>query len=212
MNANTNENEVTRESGIFRPRCCYFHPNMKGTGSAVKFELHPAHDDVDGSIFMTIATQKTVGSGRDGVGSFATFDWEHRICVKLDKTDLSQIIQVFRGMQEDVMDGKGLFHRTSGANTIIRFAHRIEPVPGYLLSVSRKSLDAAEPQMASFFFNPTEALELSCAIEGAMIYVAFGIPMVIPRGDARGRRFSRDCHSPAEVENAAAPVQINDPF
>lgn len=212
MIADTTPNEVKRESGIFRPRCCYFHPNIKGTGSAVKFELHPAHDDVDGSIFMTIASQKSVGGGRDGVGSFSTFDWEHRICVKLDKTDLSHILQVFRGMQEDVLDGKGIFHRNASANTIIHFGHRIEPVPGYLLSVNRKALDATETQTASFFFNPTEALELSCAIEGAMIYVAFGIPMVIPRGEPRERRFTRDRHSPEEAEKAAAPVNINDPF
>ena len=38
-----------------------YHPNGKGTGSAVKMELHPAHGVVAGSMFVTLAPQKTIG-------------------------------------------------------------------------------------------------------------------------------------------------------
>ena len=43
-----------------------YHANGKGTGCAIKIELHPAHDEVDGSVFIRLALQKTVGSVANG--------------------------------------------------------------------------------------------------------------------------------------------------
>ena len=31
-----------------RPTLTMYHPNGKGTGSAIRLELHPAHDDIAG--------------------------------------------------------------------------------------------------------------------------------------------------------------------
>jgi len=200
-------NENNAEHVRFRPSNTYYHANAKGTGSAIRFELHPAHDEVCGSIFMEIVRQKTVGSYADGSRIFPTFDWANKIVVRLDKTDLSQMLQVFRGIQESIQDGKGIFHQTPGSNTIIRFCHQIEPRPGYLLQVSRKTRTAGEPETAWFNFTPCEALELSCAIEGAMVYVCFGLPMVLPRPDKEAERNRVLADMPA-----SAPVKLTDPF
>lgn len=162
-----------------RPQSSYYHANGKGTGSAVRFELHPAHGSTPGSIFVELATQNSVPSSTGAQPSFPTFDWEGRICFKLDKTDLSQFLQVFRGVQESIADGKGLFHRSKTASTIIRFSHQIEPRPGYVLSVSRRSSDGVD-RHGYFVFTPSEAFELSVAIESSMIFIAFGVPMVTP--------------------------------
>ena len=94
--------------------------------------------------------------------------------------DLAQILQVLRGVQESLADGKGLFHRSSNASAVIKFEHRIEPVPGYLLDVSKKQL-AGDLQRVSFFFRPAEAFACALMLEQALVYVAFGIPTVIPR-------------------------------
>jgi len=56
------ENNERQPVGQFRPSFRFYHANPKGTGSAVKMNLHPAHDDEDGCIMLTIANQKTVGN------------------------------------------------------------------------------------------------------------------------------------------------------
>ncbi len=164
----------------YRTNDGYYHANAKGTGSALKLELHPAHGDTAGSVFVKIANQMTVGSMQGGSPVFATFDWGKSITVKLDRTDLSQILQVLRGMQESIADGKGLFHRSASGNTIIRFSHQIDPRPGYMLSIWRKA--ATGEEASSFYvFDMNEAFTLMLALEQAILYVCFGIPEVILR-------------------------------
>ena len=51
--ANTTGKTVA--TGAFRPRLSYYHPNARGTGCAVQFELHPAHESTSGSIFASFA-------------------------------------------------------------------------------------------------------------------------------------------------------------
>ena len=176
----TAENTTRSPAGAYRPTLNYYHPNARGTGCAVRFELHPAHDNVGGSIFATLARQRSVGGMNGGQRVFPSFDWTNRICVKLDMSDLSQMLQVFRGMLESVGDGKGLFHSSESASTIIRLEHRIEPVPGYLFDV-RKKTNSDDVSSCGLVFSPTEALGLSLAIEQSMGYIAFGIPKVMPR-------------------------------
>ena len=176
-----NEKE-TRDVQPFvrRARKVFYHPNGKGTGSALQLELHPAHEDTEGSVFLTIAPQLSIGVRMDTDTVHPTFDWRNAICLKLNLMDLAQLLQVLRGVQESLGEGKGLFHRSSNASAIIKFEHRIEPVPGYLLDVSKKPL-AGELRHVSFFFRAAEAFACALMLEQALVYVAFGIPMVIPR-------------------------------
>ena len=177
-----NDENETRAAQPFvrRARKIFYHPNGKGTGSALQLELHPAHEDTEGSVFLTIAPQLSIGVRMDTDTVHPTFDWRNAICLKLNLMDLAQLLQVLRGVQESLADGKGLFHRSSTASAIIKFEHRIEPVPGYLLDVSKKPL-AGELRHVSFFFRAAEAFACALMLEQALVYVAFGIPMVIPR-------------------------------
>lgn len=158
----------------------YYRANAKGTGSAIKFELHPAHEDTQGSIFVTLARQKTVGSGQGDGRVFPTFDWKEAILLKLDRSDLSQILQVLRGMQESINGDKGLFHQGVRGSASIRFTHQIEPRPGYMLSV-RKTYTSGEQRTGYYFFDTSEAFTLMLALERALLYVCLGIPEVIVR-------------------------------
>lgn len=171
---------IKNENPRFRAYDAYFHANMKGTGSACKLELHPAHGETPGCIFLSLASQKTVGAFKGGVQVFPTFDWEKRITLKLERSDLSQIIQVLRGMRESVNDGKGIFHRSARANTVIKFNHQIEPKAGYVLSVSRKTLEGVLSN-CWFLFDVDEALSLMLSLEQSMLYICLGIPEVIER-------------------------------
>lgn len=196
MNENMERPESTAN---YRPKLSYYHANAKGTGSAIQLELHPAHDTTPGSLFVSIARQKTAGSRESGRVIMPSFDWKGKAVLKLDVADISQILQVMRGMQESIADGKGLFHRSISATTVIKFSHRIEPRPCYALDVWRKPNDG-EDSHYYFTFDPSEAFFLMLAIEQSAGTLAFGIPQVIPR--SRG----------VEDVRIAAPVAANDPF
>ena len=140
-------------------------------------QRHPlrAHGRIAGHIFIEVARQKSVASVQGEVTTFATFDWENKICCKMGLGDLAQMMMVFRGMQESIQDGKGLFHRSAKANTVIKFSHQIEPRPGYMFSASSKPFDG-ELRDAYFIFRPEEAVWFSTALEAAMGVLVFGVP------------------------------------
>ena len=162
-----------------RPTLTMYHPNGKGTGSAIRMELHPAHDDTAGSIMATIATQLTTGNCTGSMPVYPKFDWEGAITVKLYFTDISKMLQVFRGECESIEDGRGLFHKSTRGTTKIMLRHLVEPINGYMLEVYRKTSDS-EDSNARIFLSPYEALGLATAIESSMGVICFGIPMIIP--------------------------------
>jgi hypothetical protein len=158
--------------------CC--HPNQHGTGCSVRFELHPAHDNVEGSVFITFAAQKTVGSFENGHRIFPTFDWANNITVRLNVIEIASMLEVFRGYREKMGDGNGIFHATASANTIITLEHRLEPSPGFLFGVSRKPVDGTIRRM-KVLLEMREAIALTEALSGALVFMAFGIPQIIER-------------------------------
>ena len=182
-------NGVKRTETDVRPRYVCCHPNAKGTGCSVKFELHPAHDYVEGSLFVTFAAQKSVGRIEGTRRILPTFDWENRITVRLDINEVAEMLEVFRGYREKMADGNGLFHRTAKANTVITLEHRLEPAPGYLFGISRKTVDG-DVRRLGILLSMKEALVLSESLAGALLYMAFGVPKVLaraPKEEARAQ-------------------------
>ena len=172
--------DIRKCDAEIRPRYTCCHPNAKGTGGTVQFELHPAHGHVEGSVFVTFAAQKTTGSYENGRKIMPTFDWENRITVRLDINEVAEMLEVFRGYREKMADGNGLFHRTAKANTVITLEHRLEPAPGYLFGVSRKTVEGDIRRMG-VLLSMKEALVLSESLAGALLYMAFGVPKVQAR-------------------------------
>ena len=196
---NVNSAAKTPPPGGFRPRFTLYHQNQKGNGSAIQLELHPAHDDVDGSIFLTLACQKTIGnmSGSNRVNS--TFDWLTAMTVKLDFNDLTQMLQVFRGEKENINDDHGLLHISRGYNTTIKFRHLLDPYNGYSFEIYRSIPGKPDADRSGyFFFKPSEALGIATAIENSLGVICFGIPKVIPHDTTAYRRDTR------EMRNVAA--------
>lgn len=163
----------------YRPRLSFYHANSKGTGSAARLEVVPATGERDGAIFMTLAQQKSVASGsaEQGNRQHATFDWQNRVTVKLNFTDLSQLLLVLKGAAATIADGKGLYHDNRTSTTLINLTRQTEPYPGYALDVSRRS--KSEPDATTrvrILFNGVEAFGLGTVLEQALGLVAFGIP------------------------------------
>ncbi len=192
MNTLNKELAAPGNGGKFRPSLAFYHPNAKGTGGALKLELHPAHDDTDGSIWATVANQLTVGNPCGPTPDYPRFDWETSVCVKLDFTDLTKMLQVFRGECESLEDGKGLCHRGVRGIAHIHMRHMTEPRAGYMFEVYRSGIPGSEDRSARIFLRPNEALGLRLAIEDSMGVVCFGIPMVIPRDTSAYRNAVKD--------------------
>lgn len=165
----------------FRPKLALYHASSKGLGSALKLELHPAHDDTEGSIMLIIANQMTVGDLRGANPVYPRFDWENAATIKLGFNDLCSLLQVFRGEIETVNDGKGFYHNSTMWTTRIGFRHVIEPVSGYSLEVYRNPRNRdGESFRFHFMFSAAEAIGVCEAISDSMGLIAFGIPMIIP--------------------------------
>ncbi|MBP5319417.1 MAG: hypothetical protein J6334_00395 [Kiritimatiellae bacterium] len=173
----------------YRPRLSFYHPNGKGTGSAIQFERIPAQGDREGGIFMRLALQKTVatGSRHDGTRQHATFDWQNRLIVKLGFTDLCAMLMVLIGRFETIAEGKGLFHDSKSHITTINLTRQIEPVPGLILEVSRRSkTEPATSQRIRMLISESEALGLRLVFEQSLSVITFGIPKepaARPRGN-----------------------------
>lgn len=181
-----------RAKGAYRPKLTFFHANGKGTGCAVTMELHPAHDAVDGSIFVSAANQMTVGDRNGPNPTYPRFDWENKITVRLCFPDLCRILQVLRGECESLEDGKGLIHRRSDCMTRIVFRHLVEPVQGYSFEIYRSYCDKREDRQARIFFSMAEAMGLVESIAGSMAVISFGIPKVIERSNQNAIEESRE--------------------
>lgn len=191
----TSDSRAVRE---FRPQLQIFHANGRGTGCALKMELHPAHDDVDGSIMMSLANQKSVASTNVGVKTFATFDWEHKVTVKLDFTDICQMLMVFRGRSESIGDGKGLYHISPNATTRIVLRHLIEPHQVYSLEVYRNVRGKEDEQNSvHMLLSEAEADGIALAFENSIGIICFGIPKVIPHDTSNYRAQVRNMRNAA---------------
>ena len=178
--------------GVYRPSLTFYHPNAKGTGCALSMDLHPAHDGVDGCFMMRVACQSAVGDPRAARPTFARFDWERSIRVKLDFNDLCQILQVFRGASESIADGRGLYHRSPKAATRIVLRHLVEPVVGYSLELYRTPVGGEGESRAHILLTPSEARGLCEAVAGSMSVICFGIPTVIAHDTSAYRESVRE--------------------
>ena len=186
MNTDTNNASATQrisdddtQARTYRPRLSFYHANGKGTGSAVRFEVVPASGDRDGAVFLTLALQKSVASGSASQGNrqYATFDWQNRLTVKLNFSDLCQMLLVFNGQAAAIADGKGLYHDSRNTTTIINLSRQAEPHPGLALDVSRKGKSESDPAVrARIVFNGAEAFGLGAALEQVLGLLAFGVP------------------------------------
>ena len=166
----------------YQPRLTFYHPNMKGQGSAVAFEIEPATSDKDGSVYVQIATQSGTSAPANAgqPKRFASFDWRNRITVKLNFAEVSEVMLVLCGMAQSLTKNgrNGFFHDTAAATTTVELRHGEDPArPGFILGISKAAKTMPDTrQFVSFVFSPGEALGLRLALEHSMGLLAFGIP------------------------------------
>lgn len=142
-----------------------YHANAHGTGSALTLELVPAANEVEGAIIWRLAPQKSESS---------TFDWMRSIEARLHLVELADVLRVFRGEQESIADGKGLFIRRDNNYTVVRLRHTLEPCQGYEIAMIDRNLASGVVRDCRIWISRSEAVALCCAVEQSLARVAFG--------------------------------------
>ncbi|MCF7838277.1 MAG: hypothetical protein K9N49_06570 [Candidatus Marinimicrobia bacterium] len=171
---------------------CLYHPNSRGAGSALRLEprVNRPGEDRYNCFFLEMAAQKQAARRTADAVSYATFDWERKITVKLDFLDICELLSVLEGKAPQAGGArKGLYHANGTGNTLIAFSRDAER-GGYYLSFSRKKNGADEPQRIAIGLSETEALGLRCIFQTSLFFITF--PMALKtraaRTDAPGPR------------------------
>ena len=153
----------------------FYHPSAAGSGVALQIDprVNRREGDRYNCFFFEMAAQKAVAE-RDGEKrSFAAFDWENKLTVKMDFADLCELLLVLEGKQERVGGQKnGLYHDTERANTVISFG-RIPEKSGYSFGLSRKDKESGQLTRLSIGLSEAEAIGLRCIIQAGLFFITF---------------------------------------
>ena len=150
-----------------------YHPNSAGTGAALQLEprLNRQASDRYNFFFLELAAQKGVADRAGGKAGNASFDWEHKLTVKLDFTDLCEILAVLEGRAERLGGQKnGLFHRNGESSTVITLQKGDRG--GYFLGLSKKSGEGPVLRV-SILLSDAEMIGLRCVLQGGLFFLSF---------------------------------------
>lgn len=151
-----------------------YHPNGKGTGAALQLDMRLNCGDETryDCFFLNMARQKTVAKQGEGERAHATFDWDNKVTVKLDFTDISELLTVFKGLKQRPGDGRGLYHSAGGTNTLIDLC-KSEEKPGYSLSISKKDSEGESIFRARILLTQAESLGLKHILQTSLFFLTF---------------------------------------
>jgi hypothetical protein len=112
-----------------------YKANKQGTGTASEWQLSFKSQEKFSpwKLFFSIAKQLK----KDEKGN-PRFDWDNAICVKMDVTDISEIIAVLENRQKEAGYGGKIFHKHGNENKIINFIHNPEH-DNFFIKVSHQS-------------------------------------------------------------------------
>lgn len=146
-----------------------YHPNGKGTGSALKIELFPTDGEVEGNVVLSIAAQHPI----DNEVTWPSFVWKDAVAVELSPIAVEKVVEVFEGYEESINDGKGiagLAFASLRTPSVIRLSNIVEPVSGFKMEIAR----IADKECRTITLTPTEGRMLAQALKYSMGLLLFG--------------------------------------
>lgn len=152
----------------------FFHPSTSGRGAAMQIEPRFSHDPEAryNCFFLELAAQQTPPHQADGQRVHATFNWQEKLAVKLDFTDICELLTVLEGRADQVGGTRGgLFHQSSAANTVIKFQRADQG--GYMLGLSRKEVASEKAERLSIVLSEAEALGLRHVLQSSLFFLSF---------------------------------------
>ena len=172
------QEQVQETKKPFNKRLTFYHPNSKGTGSAMQLELRMNRENEDryDCFFLEMAHQKSSANGANGQRRTpATFDWANKVTVKMDFMDICEFLCVLEGRKPQAGNGKGgIYHQAPGTNTLISLS-RSDERTGYYLGVSKKNTKDGESIFKGhMLLTESEALGLRCVLQTSLFFLVFG--------------------------------------
>jgi len=164
--------------GAVKPReqrLTFYHPASAGNGVALQIDMRVNKREGDryNCFFFEMAAQKAAAERDDGKRSYASFDWENKLTVKMDFGDLCELLLVLEGKQERIGGQKtGLYHDTAKANTVISFG-RISEKTGYSFGLSRKDKESGQVTRLNIGLSEAEGIGLRSVIQAGLFFITF---------------------------------------
>lgn len=169
-------NGTERNKNMRKATTTIYHPNARGTGCAMRLSLQPAEGPISGYLKIQLAPQLTIGERNDDpvLTKYPTFDWDRDLKACMSINDLAHLLEVFRGCEESINDGKGLYYTDEDYAYVFRMSHIIEPAAGYLIKMNKSDKRTGDVVTARIALSPTEALGMMTLIESVLVLIAFG--------------------------------------
>lgn len=185
---NSPTNRQTNGTKPRESRLTFYHPNAAGNGVALQLEPKLRRRDTDrhGGFFFEMAAQKTAAQREGGKKVFPTFDWENKLVVKMDFTDICEMLLVLEGKQERVGGQKsGLYHDSEKASTVISFG-KLPEREGYTFGLSRKEKESGQLTRLHIGLSEAEATGLRHILQGGLFLITFSDHLTaLPAGEGQ---------------------------
>lgn len=94
--------------------------------------------------------------------------YDEPITTDLFHEDMALILMVLQGLEESILNGKGIYHQYRHHTIRILFRHLIDPVAGYELEIIDTKTDGSETKRAKITLQIQDALALSYGIQGVL--------------------------------------------
>ena len=169
-----NDTESKVAGKMHAQKLVIYHPTAAGTGAALQLEPRVNRQEADryNCFFMEMATQKTAASRADGKRIPASFDWEHKLTVKLDFTDICEMVAVLEGRMDKLGGTKsGLFHQNGNSSTVITLQKADKG--GYYVGLSKKTGEAGAVARVSMSLSEAEAIGLRSIFQAGLFFITF---------------------------------------
>jgi hypothetical protein len=171
----TTSEQNTTATKSYHQKLAFYHPNSAGNGVAMQLEprVNRKEEDRYNCFFLELAGQKTAVVRDGDKRAPATFDWEHKLTVKLDFTDICELLTVLEGRAEKVGGQRnGLYHQNGASSTVITFQKNTEK-SGYFLGLSRKGQQDGQLVRLHMVLSESEAIGLRCIMQTSLFFLTF---------------------------------------
>lgn len=139
-----------------------YHPNARGTGSAMRVAFHDLCGHDRNYVQIEIAPQSSVGNE-------PTFDWYQSLYVRLNRHDVAEICRVIAGERDEI---KGIFNMDRPErDETLSFSYCADGNPGYWAKID--FCDRANAVKRAIMLDPAEAYGLKCAFDHALCPLVF---------------------------------------
>lgn len=152
----------------------FYHPSASGRGAALQLEPRFSNSQGDryNCFFLEMAPQQTLPRNEGGKRVHATFNWKEKLAVKLEFTDICELLVVLEGRAEKAGNGRGgLYHQHGSVNTIITCQKAEQG--GYLVGLSRKDSATGATHRVNIVLSEAEAVGLRNVLQTSLFFLSF---------------------------------------